>query len=253
MSNTKISNLTTIPNIGDVGTTFVPAIDTTLSSGSQNIKFTVAKVAASGSYTDLLNTPNLASYAPLGSSESFAWTNGIDWSLGTVTNKWLQLGSVFSIDASGNSISNSLRIGGNSGPTWTSGAGAPSSTQPLGSLYSNTGGAVGTTLYVSRGGGTWTTVPSPHNLISTIYTASGAIAVTDSYALINSSSNVLMTLANGTVEGATIMIKRFGAGTVGVTAVIDGVSQTVAMTSAGTIKENLILSWSNTLTSYVAL
>ena len=57
MSNTKISNLTTIPNIGDVGTTFVPAIDTTLSSGSQNIKFAVAKVAASGSYTDLLNIP----------------------------------------------------------------------------------------------------------------------------------------------------------------------------------------------------
>jgi hypothetical protein len=44
------------------------------------------------------------------------------------------------------------------GPTWTSGAGAPASTQPVGSIYSNTTGAVGATLYVSRGAGTWTAV-----------------------------------------------------------------------------------------------
>jgi hypothetical protein len=44
------------------------------------------------------------------------------------------------------------------GPTWTEGAAAPSSTQPIGSLYSRAGGAVGATLYVSRGGGTWAAV-----------------------------------------------------------------------------------------------
>jgi len=44
------------------------------------------------------------------------------------------------------------------GPTWTSGTSAPSSTQPVGSLYSRVGGAVGSTLYVSRGGGTWAAV-----------------------------------------------------------------------------------------------
>jgi hypothetical protein len=38
------------------------------------------------------------------------------------------------------------------GPTWTSGYGAPASTQPLGSLYSRRDGTVGATLYVSRGG-----------------------------------------------------------------------------------------------------
>jgi len=43
-------------------------------------------------------------------------------------------------------------------PTWTSGSGVPTSTQPKGSLYSRTGGGVGTTLYVSQGGGTWNPV-----------------------------------------------------------------------------------------------
>ena len=51
-----------------------------------------------------------------------------------------------------------LKVGTTSGPTWTAGTGAPGSTQPLGSLYSRTDGGVGTTLYVSRGGGTWNPV-----------------------------------------------------------------------------------------------
>lgn len=39
------------------------------------------------------------------------------------------------------------------GPTWTQGSAAPVSTQPKGSIYSQTG--AGTSLYVSDGGGTW--------------------------------------------------------------------------------------------------
>lgn len=49
-------------------------------------------------------------------------------------------------------------IVGASGPTWTAGAGAPSTTQPLGSLWSRTDGTVGATLYVSRGAGVWNPV-----------------------------------------------------------------------------------------------
>lgn len=52
----------------------------------------------------------------------------------------------------------SLGIAGATGPTWTTGSAAPSATQPVGSLYSRVGGAVGGTLYVSRGGGTWAAV-----------------------------------------------------------------------------------------------
>lgn len=45
-----------------------------------------------------------------------------------------------------------------SGPSWTSGTAAPTATAPVGSLYSMVGGAVGATLYVSRGGGVWNAV-----------------------------------------------------------------------------------------------
>ena len=54
-----------------------------------------------------------------------------------------------------------LQVGtvGSGGPTWSTGTGAPiANTQPIGSLYSRTDGAVGSTLYVSRGGGTWAAV-----------------------------------------------------------------------------------------------
>jgi hypothetical protein len=53
---------------------------------------------------------------------------------------------------------NGIMTGPAGSPTWTSGSAAPAATAPVGSLYSRTGGAVGTTLYVSRGGGTWAAV-----------------------------------------------------------------------------------------------
>lgn len=49
-------------------------------------------------------------------------------------------------------------IMGVSGPTITTGAGVPAATTPRGSIYMRTGGGVGTTLYVSQGGGTWNAV-----------------------------------------------------------------------------------------------
>jgi hypothetical protein len=51
-----------------------------------------------------------------------------------------------------------VKVGGTTGPTWTTGSAAPAATAPVGSLYSRTGGAVGATLYVSRGAGTWAAV-----------------------------------------------------------------------------------------------
>jgi hypothetical protein len=51
-----------------------------------------------------------------------------------------------------------VRTGGTTGPTWTSGSAAPAATAPVGSLYSRVGGPLGATLYVSRGAGTWAAV-----------------------------------------------------------------------------------------------
>jgi hypothetical protein len=46
---------------------------------------------------------------------------------------------------------------GTAGPTWTSGTGAPIGACIVGSLYSRTDGAAGSTLYVCQGpSGTWT-------------------------------------------------------------------------------------------------
>ena len=45
-----------------------------------------------------------------------------------------------------------------SGPTLRSGTGAATGTQPRGSMWMRTDGGVGTTLYVSQGGGTWNAV-----------------------------------------------------------------------------------------------
>jgi hypothetical protein len=45
------------------------------------------------------------------------------------------------------------------GPTWTTGSAVPSSTQPVGSIYSRVSTwAAGATLYVSKGAGAWTPV-----------------------------------------------------------------------------------------------
>jgi hypothetical protein len=51
-----------------------------------------------------------------------------------------------------------VQTGSDTGPTWTRGSGVPTAVEPLGSLFSRTDGAVGATLYVSRGGGTWLAV-----------------------------------------------------------------------------------------------
>jgi hypothetical protein len=48
-----------------------------------------------------------------------------------------------------------VTTGGDGGPTWTAGAGVPTATAPVGSIYSRSGGALGNTFYVSRGGGVW--------------------------------------------------------------------------------------------------
>ena len=52
----------------------------------------------------------------------------------------------------------SVTIGTSAGPIWSTGTGVPSSTEPKGSMFTRTDGGVGTTLYVSQGGGTWNAV-----------------------------------------------------------------------------------------------
>ena len=55
-------------------------------------------------------------------------------------------------------VSGTYAGGATANPDWTTGAIAPAATKPVGSLYSRVGGAVGATLYVSRGAGVWAAV-----------------------------------------------------------------------------------------------
>lgn len=84
------------------------------------------------------------------------------------------------------------------------------------------------------------TAPIP---VTTTYTTSGVIAATDQLALINSTDTVAMSLADGTVDGYFMRVKRYGPGEVTVTARLDGVIQTVDMNTPGTLRECLFLRW----------
>ena len=52
---------------------------------------------------------------------NFNVANGIDWHLGNASNKWLQFGSVFSIDGSGNVTAASYKSGAAAGVSCATG------------------------------------------------------------------------------------------------------------------------------------
>lgn len=74
------------------------------------------------------------------------------------TDSWLEVLPASGGTMTGELVAPTFRAGDAAGPTWTSGAGVPTATAPIGSLFSRTNGAVGSTLYVSRGGGIWAAV-----------------------------------------------------------------------------------------------
>ena len=87
---------------------------------------------------------------------AYAAAYGIDFSAVTFSSGFLK-STGFLVDGSGNTTVASAILG-TSGPEILTGSGVPASTKPKGSLYLRTGGAVGSTLYVSQGGGTWNAV-----------------------------------------------------------------------------------------------
>ena len=135
---------------------------------------------------------------------------------------------------------------GATGPTGPAGATGAASTVagPTGPAGST--GATGATGAAGSGSG------SSAITITTTYTAaSGAIAPTDQLSLMNSATAQTYTLANGTVDGFMVRIKRFGAGSVAITATIDGVSQSYNMNAPGTLKEAVSLRMIVSLASYI--
>ena len=89
-------------------------------------------------------------------SPAYAAANGVDFSSVTFSTSAFK-STGFTVDGSGNTTVASAILGAG-GPEIITGSGVPASTKPKGSLYLRTGGAVGSTLYVSQGGGTWNAV-----------------------------------------------------------------------------------------------
>lgn len=106
---------------------------------------------APGGATDLSKHINLFVGAGYGFSVTGGFLNYVAGS-GAVHAFYVGTTQVGSIGTNG------IMTGPAGSPTWTSGSAAPAATAPVGSLYSRVGGAVGATLYVSRGGGTWNAV-----------------------------------------------------------------------------------------------
>ena len=90
----------------------------------------------------------------LGPTYAAAW--GVDFSAVTFSGGFLK-STGFEVDGIGRTTAPAFILT-SGGPTITTGAGVPATTTPKGSIYFRTGGAVGSTLYVSQGGGTWNAV-----------------------------------------------------------------------------------------------
>jgi hypothetical protein len=87
---------------------------------------------------------------------------------------------------------------------------------------------------------------------TTAYTASGAISPSDRVAIINAAGAVTMTLASGSSNGQSLLIKRFGGGAVTITANLDGASSSIVADST-TIRESVSLAWSSSLSTWLIL
>jgi hypothetical protein len=104
-----------------------------------------------------------------------SWLNQSALSVGTSTNATNVTGGIVSattITASSTIVASSFRNGGNSGPTISTGSGSPDGvvTAPIGSLYTNTAGGYGNTLWVKdygTGNTEWTAVPTSKSQLFT--------------------------------------------------------------------------------------
>ncbi|MCW3476553.1 right-handed parallel beta-helix repeat-containing protein [Limobrevibacterium gyesilva] len=94
---------------------------------------------------------------------------------------------------------------------------------------------------------------APLLLLSSTYTASGAISPADNVALVNAAGAVAMTLGAGGSDGHEIVVKRFGAGAVTLTATIDGMAGAAVTMNSASIKEAVSLAWSQPLNSWLMI
>jgi hypothetical protein len=99
-----------------------------------------------------------------------------------------------------------------SGPTWTEGSAAPAASQPVGSIYSRTGGAAGTSLYVSAGSGNWNPVSGGWQEIAS-YTIAAASSQTIPFSGFRAYQLRLLGITVGTSAASIAMQLSINGGT----------------------------------------
>lgn len=97
---------------------------------------------------------------PNSSPANYQLSIGPDWTILENTSAQLVIqnnatGAQYKFSAFSTLSTSVLNVGN---VNYLSGAGVPASAQPKGSIYSRTDGGVGSTLYVSQGGGVWNAV-----------------------------------------------------------------------------------------------
>ena len=103
------------------------------------------------------------------------------------------------------------------------------------------------TLYASWG------LPAPSFLgdqpRATYSTTGGTIAPTDRFSVVNSGSNISLTLPSGSRDGQPLLVKNLGAGTLALAATIDGTTGTTNVASLGALR----LIWSLQFSTWLSV
>jgi hypothetical protein len=95
------------------------------------------------------------------------------------------------------------------------------------------------------------TLTSGSQPITSTYTTSGTIALTDHASLLNCSTSCAMTLGSGSADGWVLWVKRYGSATDSVTATIDGVASTTINLNSPTVKDSIVLVWNATNSTWL--
>jgi hypothetical protein len=83
-----------------------------------------------------------------------------------------------------------------------------------------------------------------------VYPTTGAtIAPTDRFSVVQSASAIALTLPSGTRDGQPLLVKNLGAGTLTLTATIDGTAGTTSVTSLGALR----LIWSAQFSTWLSI
>lgn len=82
-----------------------------------------------------------------------------------------------------------------------------------------------------------------------IYTAAGAISPNDRFSVANSASAISLTLPGGIRDGQPLIVKNIGAGTLTLTATIDGTAGATTVNSLGALR----LIWSAQFSTWLSI